>query len=287
MKTYFDCIPCFLKQSLEAARMATDDVNVHSNVLKEVMNHLQTISFSNSPPEISREVHQIIKHLTNSEDPYLKVKNQSNLMAKKMLPKLKKMVNEADDSLLMSIKLAIAGNVIDFGTSNRFNVEDIVKNIMKKDFVDQGYKEFKKTLREANNILYLADNSGEIFFDKILIEEFVKLEKKVTFVVKSNPIINDANLDDAKFAGIDNIASVIAGDKGQKISAPGMLMPYVSNEFLELFKTSDMVISKGQGNYECLSNTDRKIFFLLMIKCPLVAKDIGIDVGKLVLKVKN
>jgi len=287
MKTYFDCIPCFLKQSLEAARMATDDVNVHSNVLKEVMNHLQTISFSNSPPEISREVHQIIKQLTHSEDPYLKVKNQSNLMAKKMLPKLKKKVNEADDSLLMSIKLAIAGNVIDFGTSNRFNVEDIVKNVMKKDFVDQGYKEFKKTLGHSNNILYLADNSGEIFFDKILIEEFEKLGKKVIFVVKSNPIINDANLEDAKFAGIDKIATVIAGDKGQKISAPGMLMPYVSNEFLELFKTSDMVISKGQGNYECLSNTDRKIFFLLMIKCPLVAKDIGIDVGKLVLKVKN
>jgi uncharacterized protein with ATP-grasp and redox domains len=136
-------------------------------------------------------------------------------------------------------------------------------------------------------ILYLADNSGEIFFDKLLIEEIIKNGKKITYVVKENPIINDVLIEDTNYSEIDKIADIITYDKGQKISTPGVVMKYASDEFKEAFEKSDMIISKGQGNYEGLSNTYRRVFFLLVAKCPLVAKDIDSDVGKLILKVNK
>lgn len=286
MKTHLECIPCFIKQSLEAARMATDDEEIHEKVLKEVMKHLENISFSNSPPELSRDVHKIIKTITKSKDPYKKVKDQSNQKAKNLYPHLKKLVNEADDPLLMSVKLAIVGNVIDFGTTNRFNLEDMIDIAVKKKFVDEAYPRFKKTLEQTKTILYLADNSGEIFFDKLLIEKLTKRGKDITYVVKANPIINDVLVEDAKFAGIDKLATIMEGDAGQKRSTPGMVLSYASKEFLEKLRTADMVISKGQGNYEALSDIDREVFFLLMVKCPLVAEDIGTEMAQLVLKVK-
>ncbi len=286
MKTYLECIPCFIKQSLEAARMATDDERVQTEVLKEVMKHLQNISFTNSPPELSREVHQIIKKITKSEDPYRKVKNQSNEMAEKEYPHLKKLVAESDDPLLMAIKLSIVGNVIDFGTTNRFNVDDMIANAVKLEFDESSYPQFKKTLEQSGTILFLADNTGEIFFDKLLLEELVAREKQITYVVKANPIINDATVEDAYTAGIDKLARIIDGDSGQKQSAPGMVLSYASKEFLEIFESSDMIISKGQGNYEGLSDVDRDVFFMLVAKCPLVAQDINSEVGKIILRGK-
>ena len=287
MRTYLECIPCFIKQSLEAARMATDDETVHETVLKEVMKHLENVSFNDSPPELSRDVHKIIKTITKSKDPYKKVKDESNQKVKNLYPHLKKLVNDADDPLLMAVKLAIVGNVIDFGTTNRFNLEDMIDTAVKKHFVDEAYPQFKKTLEQAKNILYLADNSGEIFFDKLLIEELTKSGKDITYVVKANPIINDVLVEDAKFAGMDKLATIMEGDAGQKRSAPGMVLSYASKEFLEKLRAADMVISKGQGNYESLSDIDREVFFLLMVKCPLVAQDIGTEMAQLVLKVKE
>jgi uncharacterized protein with ATP-grasp and redox domains len=275
-------------QSLEAARMATDDERVHVEVLKKVMAHLKSICFTNSPPELSKEVHKIIRNITKSKDPYKKVKDTSNKMAKEQYPHLKEMVVKAEDPLLMAVKLSIAGNVIDFGTSNnRFNVEDMLNNAVKKDFDDVAYQQFKKSLYNTKTILYLGDNTGEIFFDKLLIEELLKQGKEVTYVVRANPIINDATMEDARFAEIDKLVNVIDGDAGQKHSAPGVVLNYSSKRFLDIFESSDMVLSKGQGNYEGLSNVNRDIFFMLVVKCPLVARDINDDIGKLILKVKE
>ncbi|MCD6468967.1 MAG: DUF89 family protein [Thermoplasmata archaeon] len=288
MKTYLDCIPCFLTQSLEAARMSSDDEETHKEVLKKVMHYLQTISFDIPPPETSREVHHIIRQITDTEDPYRKVKDQANRTAEKLYPTLKKMVIDADDPLLMAIKLAIVGNVIDFGTTNRFNINDMIKIALKHEHIsNEAYRDFVETLDNAETVLYIADNCGEIYFDKLLLEELSARNKKITYVVRANPIINDVTLEDAKTAGIDGIAEVIAADEGSDKSAPGILLKYASPVFLEKLDTCDMVISKGQGNYESLSDVNRRIFFLLVVKCPLVSRDIKEDVGKMVLKVKN
>lgn len=287
MKTHLECIPCFIKQSLEAARMATNDEKIHEKVIKEVMKHLQNISFNDSPPELSKDVHRIIKNITKSDDPYKKVKQQSNENAEKLYPYLKELVDKADDSLLKAIQLSIVGNVIDFGTFKRFDVNESINNDMKEKFVDQGYSRFKEVLDKSKSILYLGDNTGEIFFDKLLLEEISKRGKQITYVVKANPVINDAMLEDAIFAGIDKIATVIEGDAGQDKSTPGILLKFASEEFLDIFNSADMVISKGQGNYESLNLSNREVFFLLMVKCHLVGNDIGIDEGSFVLKAKS
>jgi len=156
MKTYLDCIPCFIKQSLEAARMATDNKETQAEVVREVMKYLQTISFTNSPPELSREVHQIIKRITKSKDPYKKVKDQSNEMAKNQYLYLKRLVTESDDPLLMAIKLSIVGNVIDFGTMNRLNVDDMIDNAFKQEFDSSSYSQFKSVLEQSEKILFLG-----------------------------------------------------------------------------------------------------------------------------------
>jgi uncharacterized protein with ATP-grasp and redox domains len=287
MKTHLECIPCFIRQSLEAAKMATPDKHTHEKIVKSVMNHLQDISYDTPPPELSREVHTIIRTLANSTDPYKKVKDQSNIHAAQLYPKLKQMVNTADDPLLMAIKLAIIGNVIDFGTPNRFSIEAMLEQTLHKDFVADTYPHFIDILKQAHSILYLADNAGEIFFDKLLLEELKKKKVHITYVVKANPIINDALLTDAHVAGIDSLAMLLQGDAGQTKSSPGILLKYASKEFLDYFSAADMVIAKGQGNYESLCDNDREIFFLLMVKCPLVAKDIKRPMGQLIFKVNR
>ena len=287
MRTHLECIPCFIKQSLEAVRMVTDDEKIHTKVLQEIMKHLQKVSFTDSPPKLSRKVHEIMREITGSKDPYKKVKEKSNELAKKKYSYLKKLVNESDDSLLMATKLSIIGNVIDFGTINRFNVDQMIEFSIKQELDESLYLRYKNTLDHSKTILFLADNAGEIFYDKLLLEEIVKKQKQINFVVKANPIINDALVKDAKFAGIDKIANIIEWDSNQKISSPGIILSYASKQFLQIYESSDIVLSKGQGNYEGLSNVDREIFFMLVVKCPLVAKDINSDVGKLILKVKG
>ncbi|MBS3778040.1 MAG: DUF89 family protein [Candidatus Thermoplasmatota archaeon] len=287
MQTHLDCIPCFLHQSLEAARMATRDEKKHEEVMKQVMKHLETIDFTHSPPEISQHVHHIIRNVTENTDPYIKVKKEANQHAKDQYPTLKKMVEQSNDPLLMAAKLAIIGNVIDFGTMNRMNVKDMIDNIAHKPFDDSGYQRFKQKVKDAKTIVYLADNTGEIFFDKLLLEQLQDENRHIIYVVKQYPIINDATKDDALYAGIDAYADIIAGDKDATYSAPGLVLSNMSKELQRLLKEADVVISKGQGNYESLSESDREIFFLLMVKCPLVANNIAIDQGTMVLKVKS
>lgn len=267
--------------------MATGSEKIQGEVLKEVMKNLQNISFSDSPPELSREVHAIIKKITKSNDPYKKVKINANNLVKKKYPKLKQMVESEKHSLLMAIKLSIVGNVIDFGTNNRFSLDDAIDAASSKHFDDRDYPIFKEKLKKSRTVLYLADNTGEIFFDKLLLEKLSDMGKDLIYVVKANPIINDATLEDAKYAEIDNIAKIVEGDAGQPYSCPGMVLKYASKELINYLKSSDMIISKGQGNYESLSSIDRDIFFLLMVKCPLVARDINTELAELVLRFKQ
>lgn len=286
MRTYLDCIPCFLRQSLEASRMVTSNETLHEIVLKKVMRYLQVISsFNNPPPELSKEVHAIVRNMLNCKDPYKEAKKKSNEMAKELYPRLEQIVEEAKDPFLMATKLAIIGNVIDFGAMNRFDVKDMINKAITENIDDNAYSRFKESIEKAQTILYLADNAGEIFFDKLLIKKFAEMEKRIVYAVKNNPIINDATIEDAKFAGIDKFAEVLPADEGQDKSAPGILLNYASSKFLNYFRNADVVIAKGQGNYESLSNSGREIFFLLVVKCPLVARDIRADIGKLILKV--
>ena len=279
MKIYLDCIPCFVRQALEASKMATKDRVKQEKVLKAVLSELGKTSIKNKiPPQIARKVHRIVKKVTKNNDPYKKVKDRYNRKALKMFPSLKQKVAESKDRLLTATKLAIAGNIIDFGPSSKFNLEKTIEEVLVQDFAINHFNRFREVLQKSERVVYLGDNTGEIVFDRILLEELK--DKEITFVVKGGPIINDATVEDAKFAGIDKIARILTVSNGE----PGTGPDRKSKRFINFLKGADIVISKGQGNYEALSEVDANIFFLLKVKCPTIARDIGVKVGGIVVK---
>ena len=286
MKAYLDCVPCFLSQALEAARMVTNDYDKEREVLLKVMDFLRNANLNRTPPEISREVHRIIRETLDVDDPYQKVKRESNEFGKKIYPKLTEKVRESKDPLLTAVKLAIAGNAIDFGTMQRYDVLKLIDKALGARIDEEIYRRFREDVSKGKRILYLLDNAGEIFFDRILMEELYREGKEIVCAVRKGAIINDATIEDAKFADIDKIARVIEGEMYLP-PAPGFFEDNFSPELREEFGRCDVVISKGQGNYEALSDSGRRIYFLLLVKCKLVARDIGREVGDFVMKVIN
>ncbi|MCK4407317.1 MAG: DUF89 family protein [Bacteroidales bacterium] len=190
------------------------------------------------------------------------------------------MIRKSDNKLLTAIRIAIAGNVIDLGVGKEFNIVEDVRKILKKEFAIFDFNEFVKHLEKANSILYIGDNAGESVFDKILIEE---LKKPVTYVVRDIPVINDVTYKDAVASGINEIAGIISSGS----SAPAVIPELCNENFMAKFNAADMVISKGQGNYEGLSNVDRSVFFLLKAKCHVIANDLNVKEDDIVLKEIN
>jgi uncharacterized protein with ATP-grasp and redox domains len=285
MKLNIDCIPCFQRQALQAVRFISDDEKLHEKVLREVTKKLLESSWESTPPELAHEVHRIVKRLTNEKDPYKEAKKESNDLVLKMYPALKEKVGASNDPLRTAVRFAIAGNIIDFGPLQGFNLEEVIGEVLKKKFAIDDYKKLKEKLKDAETLLFFADNAGEIGFDKLLVEAFLKDKsfEKIGFVVKGGPIINDATLEDAAYMGLCDLPKIefLKLSNGEAGTGPERN----SQEVKRWIRKHDLVISKGQGNYEGLSENDG-LFFLLMAKCPVIASDLGVEVGDIVLKYK-
>jgi uncharacterized protein with ATP-grasp and redox domains len=282
MKTFFDCVPCFVRQALDAARMATDNEEVQEKILRETMRVGAGLSFSQTPPEMGREVHVLVRNLTGNADPYINVKREFNGKALALLPEMKKHMRQARDRLDVAARLAIAGNIIDFGVTAHvgdFSLEKIIEDSLARAYAVGHLEELRQALAGAKKILYLADNAGEIVFDQLLLEEIGF--GRVTAAVKGEPIINDATMADAEETGLTKLVRVI--DNGADY--PGTVLRKCSASFQQEFAAADLVIAKGQGNYETLSEEkSRRIFFLLKAKCPSIARDLGCEIGGIVIK---
>ena len=277
MKTYLDCIPCFMQQALRAGRIVTSDEKKIKQILDRTGEMVKTISMQATPAETGMMVYQIVREVTGVDDPYKFIKQQHIRETKSIYPELEKIVTNSDDSLLMAIKIAIAGNIIDLGVNKEFDIVKDVKIILEQDFAILDYDAFKKQLKKTKNILYIGDNAGESVFDKILIKE---LKKPVKYVVRSIPIINDVTYEDAIASGLDEVAELV--DSGCK--SPGIILNQSTPEFFKLFNSSDLVISKGQGNFEGLSDCDRQVFFLLKAKCHIISNHLDVKEGSIILK---
>lgn len=280
MKTYLDCIPCFMDQALRAGRIAGIDETGIKKLLDEVGAMIKDLPLESSPPATGDLIYGKIREITGVDDPYKIIKKETIGEAKKLYPELKKIIEESDNKLLTAVRIAIAGNVIDFGVGHEFNIAEDVRAILNQEFGILHFDEFTASLNKTESVLYLGDNSGESVFDKLLVEE---LGKPVTYVVRDVPVINDVTMQDAIDSGLDTVAELISSGS----SAPAIIPDLCSREFLDLFETADMIISKGQGNYEGLSGIDRPIFFLLKAKCHVLAKDLGVEKGDIVLASSN
>ena len=269
MKLNLDCIPCFQRQALQAVRFISDDEELHQKVLREVTKTLLKSNWDSTPPELAHEVHKIVKRITKENDPYKEVKRESNDSVLKMYPALKAKVKGSNDPLRTAVRLAIAGNIIDFGPLQEFNLEKTIKEVLKKKFAIDDYEKLKEKLKDAENLLFFADNAGEIVLDKLLVETFLEDKKleKISFCVKGGPIINDATLEDAVYIGLCDLPNVefLTLSSGEA----GTGSERNSQTVKSWITKHDLVVSKGQGNYEGLSEHN-ELFFMLMAKCPVL-----------------
>ncbi|MBS4537519.1 DUF89 family protein [Clostridium sp. D2Q-11] len=275
MKISRECIHCLARQAVEIAEEVTEDRADQEKIIRESLKELSEIDFNLSAPEIAFKMHQHAKRITGNNDPYKRLKEDYNSMAVKISEKIieEKWLENAADEFDLACRLAIAGNIIDFSVGIDAKYSDIVKSIedsIKHDLFGTGSIALRDAINNSKKIMYIADNSGEIVFDKFLLQELPK--DKVTFVVKGGPIVNDATMDDAIEIGVVDLVNVI--DNGH--TAQGTILSDCSEDFRNEFDKADLIISKGQANFETLSNVvDKKIFYLLRAKCKSVASEIG------------
>jgi hypothetical protein len=259
--------------------MVSADPAVQEQILREALHWASEMDMNQPAPVMGQRIHRQLRKTSGMKDPYRSIKDRQNRMALALLPELRAKIEIAADPLMMALRLAIAGNVIDLGVSGDVTEGDVYES------VNQALTEplagdqncFLNSVSESQRILYLTDNAGEIAFDRLLVEQLTPT--RVTVAVRGGPVINDATIDDARAVGLHEIAEII--DNGS--DAPGTLLDECSPEFKRRFDEADLIIAKGQGNFETLSEEPNNIFFLFKAKCSVIAARAGVRIGTHVL----
>ncbi len=271
MKTGVDCLPCFIRQSLQVARVAEASVEVQDRVVRKIAAIVAELDGTLSPPANAGKIYQAIAEITGCEDPYRQLKKISNREALKILPALRREIDASAYQLTTALRFVIAGNCIDYGAFASVDIENALDQSRGSPFAVDHSAQLESriaALKKGATVLYLADNSGEIVFDRLLLEYLLRYDLEITIAVKDGPIINDALLEDARTAGLDRLGRIISNGS----RCPGTVLSQCSAEFRQIFASADLIISKGQGNFESLSDVGREITFLLMLKCAVAAR---------------
>jgi len=278
MKNFPACYPCLLRQAQSALQLADVDQATRERTLEKIIPILENADPALSPAALADQTNQIIREESGKDDPYREMKAVSHQRAQAVFEDLRRLVNQAENPVLQAIKVAAVGNVIDVVHDHQsLDLLEEVTAAVEQPLSGKDFPAFQAYLKASDQLLYLADNVGETVFDRVLIET---LDIPVIYAVKSAPILNDATREDALKAGIDQAAEVITtGSRG-----PGTLLEQCSDEFLDVFHSSGVVLAKGQANYETLDDQGPKVFFLLRIKCAVLGREIGFPLGDLVLK---
>ncbi len=290
MKSYLHCIPCLFEHIEKSASL----FNIRDEQAKIIMDtlgsYLKDSPLSMSPPERALLVQQLICEYLGTDDPYKAIKTESNDKALEIYPLIEKLVLDSNKPLNVAIELACAGNIIDYGVSPEgVDVEKEIKAIIAaserkiaKESSDLfAIDEFNEAIAHAKTLLFITDNAGEVVFDRLLLETIKRLYPaiEITVAVRGKPILNDIILSEAYEVGLDTSATIISSG----VPTPGTVLKFATDQFLEVFKSSDMVISKGQGNFEGLSDEEREIFFLLLTKCKVIAEHVNSKIGDILL----
>lgn len=267
MKTELECLPCFFGQINRSLNYAGVNGDLGRSIRRMAEKVIANASLDEVPARTSTHIHRILREETGV-DPYQQVKETYNHLALDRLPALRRMAAEATDRLEGGARVAIAGNVIDFGIYESVDLDRSLEESFRLPLAEAEVRAFSLAVGAARRILYLCDNAGEIVFDRVLLETLRDMGKDVIAAVKGSPVINDATLDDARAAGLHECATVI--DNGN--DGIGTLLEACSPDFMDAYRSADLIISKGQANYETLvAEKDKRIFFLFKVKCPVVA----------------
>jgi len=272
----YECIPCAIGSLVTLFNKGIVPKEKQEPAMRALLTFLSKIDLKQSLPQMGKEMHRLIRGVLENPDPYSEIKRTFNRLMLEYYPDLKKLVDNAADPFSMALRLAIAGNIIDFGPGRPFDFNATLERAKSIVLAVDRSESLRDSIPRAEMLLYLGDNAGEIVMDRILLETVQ--HPNVYFAVRGAPVINDATMDDAKAVGIDRIAHVISnGD-----DAPGTILAATSAEFRDIFDRADLVIAKGQGNFEGLCGIDKNIYFILMAKCDHVAGHLGVRKGDLV-----
>ena len=275
-----DCVACLARQTQEAVVAATPDVQLRETVLRRALEMLARADWHCSPPALAQAIHRLIRRLTRNPDPYAAIKERLNQRAEDLHPIWRERFRERFSPLEAAVRLAIVGNLLDVGAKTQLSDDTLLaafEGALTAPLLGS-MSEFEKAIRSARHILYLADNAGEIVFDRDLLAQLPL--GNVTVAVRGAPVLNDATLADARRAGLAGYCELTANGS----DAPGTLLEDCSSEFRARFDAADLVIAKGQGNYESLAGTNKRMFFLLKVKCPVLAESLQCSCGSLVLR---
>jgi len=279
MKTQFECIPCIINSYLKLVETRVLPEPQQEVILRQVLQYLSTVDYDQSPPMLGRTLQRMIRESLQDPDPYHQIKQHYNQMMMDLYSSFKEIVERSEDPFDTAMRMAIAGNVIDFGAKYQFDIMDSINRVKEGELAIDDSSKLRHDLKHANTLLYIGDNCGEIVLDKLFLET-VNVPQKY-FVDRESPVINDITLDDAKMTGMDKIARVLStGD-----DSPGAVWESASKDFRDHFSNADVIISKGQGNLEGLIDVPHEhIFFLLVTKCDLIGERIGTRNGDFVVK---
>jgi uncharacterized protein with ATP-grasp and redox domains len=270
------CVEC---QYLSFERLMNKfDMPVSSRVeFKSIFDNTLIDYAGKATPVIHAVLNREFCRLLGNDDPYRDEKNQSNQTTLQLYRKFRNEVLESMNPFGTALRLAIAGNIIDYGAPGDFDIHETIQNVFSTDFAIDHSVQLEQRIKSAKNILYLGDNAGEIVFDKLFIE--LIMHPGLTFAVRGSAVLNDATASDAQEVGMDMVADVI----NNGYDAPSTILSECSTEFLEVYNNADLIISKGQGNFEGLMfENDPRIFFLLMVKCDVVAEKKSVPQGSFV-----
>ncbi len=277
------CVSCIVNQSTKVANALGADASLEQKLYSHVEGLSQTFSYKKSPPEIAADVYEDMAMIAKSVDLYEAVKKASTKKAASFIPSLEKKLKKSSNKLLTATKIAVAGNVIDLAAAVEFDLEEELEKIFETAFAEDDFEKFALKLASAKSLLVLGDNVGEHIFDYLFIETVQALypQIEVSYMVRGNPIINDVTMKEAKEAGFDRLCQLV--DSG--VNTPGFTYDRANEVSQKLFDSADLVVSKGMGNYECLTPSHRRdITFLLKVKCGVVANSLNKNIGDIICK---
>jgi damage-control phosphatase, subfamily I len=273
MRTDTACLACFLRQATSTARLCSPQRTVRDKVMEEIGRLLTVLDMSLSPPENVVAVYGRIAELTGVQDPYFALKQDSTVFALRLRDQVRQRIEQSRDPLRAAVRYCIAANIIDYGAPHEFDALETLQTCLSKTPAIDDFDRFRKAIDRSpgQRVVYLADNCGELVFDGLLVEQLRGLGCNVTMAVRGGAILNDATIHDAVECGLDTLCRVVSSG----VCCPGTPLASCSEEFKEIFAHADLIISKGQGNFETLSEAEGSIAFLFTVKCPVVARHIN------------
>lgn len=284
MTIHDECISCIINQSKRVAEAINADELLSHRLVSYVEQSLQKPDFTLSPPVIATPLYEAMAKIADTSDLYQHQKEHATAQAKTYLPFLEETIDQADDPFYATLKTAVVGNVIDLAAEVTFDLHDAITSVFDTPFAHDDTKLLASKLSTAASVLYIGDNAGEHIFDGLSIKKLQKLYPHLhfTYMVRGRPIINDVTMQEALEAGMDKICTL--ADSG--VPTPGFVYELATAEAQKLFDESDIIIAKGMGNYECMTPIKRaNICFLLKIKCSVVSRSLGHEIGSIICKI--